>query len=67
VRLKRRLREVIRTHQQSLRMGFDVIVLARDNACALSYAQVRGKMVELWRAAGLLMTGEALPGCSSEE
>jgi ribonuclease P protein component len=58
-RIKRRLREAIRT--LSVRKGFDVVLVARPGSADLDFESVRALVVQLFAASGLLgdVTAEA--------
>ena len=42
--VKRRIREWFRQNQQSLRGVFDIVIVARKNACALDFAELKGEL-----------------------
>ena len=52
-RLRRRLREILRLHQQEANTGWDLIVLARGGACETGYVRLELAFTELGRRLGL--------------
>lgn len=40
-RVRRRLREIYRTHEEEMKPGFDLVVVARTRAAFASYAELR--------------------------
>lgn len=40
-RVRRRLREIYRTHEEEMKPGFDLVVVARTRAAFVSYAELR--------------------------
>lgn len=52
-RVKRRLREVSRLHQHSLRGDYDMVLLARRAAAEADFATLRRAVVDVWRRAGV--------------
>ena len=53
-RIRRRLREIIRTHQSALRAGFWFVVIARANAAEAPYRQLLDEWLRLAERASIL-------------
>jgi len=53
-RLRRRLREIVRTEQQRLRAGFWCVVIARPAAAQASYRALRDEWLHLAERASIL-------------
>ena len=53
-RVRRRLREVYRLHEDQLRLGFDVVVVARVRAAHVSYWELDRAFLQLADKLGLL-------------
>lgn len=63
-RLRRRLREVTRLHQELLVGGFDYVIVGSAAAAPLLYEQLAEELVELLRAARRWVL--AASGCSTD-
>jgi len=46
-RVRRRLREIYRTHEEEMKPGFDLVVVARTRAAFASYAELRRDFLRL--------------------
>src|SRR5690349_13327143 len=46
-RVRRRLREIVRQHQQKLRPGFWMVVIARSDAVRATYDELKGEWLHL--------------------
>jgi ribonuclease P protein component len=55
-RLRRRLREAVRSIHPQIQPGYDVVVVARVPSLSLSYWELRQALVEVMQRAGLLET-----------
>ncbi|MBR2717233.1 MAG: ribonuclease P protein component [Oscillospiraceae bacterium] len=53
-RIRRRLREIYRLHEPSLRRGFDIIIVARVRARGAAYGELEGDCVRLFASLGLV-------------
>ena len=53
-RIRRRLREIYRTHEEEFLPGRDIVVVARSRAAAASYRQLERSMLTLSARLGLL-------------
>jgi ribonuclease P protein component len=53
-RLRRRIREFFRLHRHHLKSPTDLVVIARQGAPALSYAQIRDELLRGCHKGGLL-------------
>lgn len=53
-RIRRRLREIYRTHEEEFLPGRDIVVVARSRATAASYRQLERSMLTLSARLGLL-------------
>jgi len=53
-RVRRRLREVVRQHQQDLRQGFWFVIIARYEAATASYGALEDEWLRLARRASIL-------------
>ena len=54
-RVRRRLREIVRRHQQHLRQGFWFVTIARYEAAAASYSALEDEWLRLARRASILL------------
>lgn len=53
-RVRRRLREIYRLHEENFRRGYDIVVVARGQAVDASYAQLQDAYLSLADKLGLL-------------
>jgi len=53
-RIKRYLREIVRTHKGDLKRGLRVVIVARPGANQLTFAQCREKILELFRKGNVI-------------
>ena len=53
-RVRRRLREIVRRHQQELRQGFWFVIIARYEAATASYGALEDEWLRLARRASIL-------------
>lgn len=53
-RVRRRLREIVRTQLGQIDPGWDVVISARDNAGAATYAELRESVVGLAAQSGIV-------------
>ena len=60
-RVKRRLREVYRLNEGKLDTQWDVILLARQGAAVVQFAQLEKKFLSLCRRAGILKEIQRVP------
>ncbi len=63
-RLRRRMREVFRTHRPAMQGGWDIVVVARPGAAELDFATVRGTLLALWNRLGILEPSPPAPPCA---
>ena len=54
-RVRRRLRETVRRHQDQLRHGFWFVIIARDEAVTASYRALEDEWLRLARRASILL------------
>lgn len=54
-RVRRRLREIVRQHQQKLRPGFWIVVIARSDAVRATYAELEREWLHLSKRASILL------------
>ncbi len=54
-RVRRRLREIVRRHQHSLRQQFWIVIIARRNAVKASYGALEDEWLRLARRASILL------------
>ena len=54
-RVRRRLREIVRRHQNELRQGFWFVIIARDEAATASYGALEDEWLRLARRASILL------------
>jgi ribonuclease P protein component len=54
-RIRRRLREIVRRRQHSLRQGFWFVVIARQDAASVRYAALEDEWLRLARRASILL------------
>jgi len=54
-RVRRRLREIVRRHQDQLRQGFWIVIIARHEAAAASYRELEDEWLRLARRASILL------------
>jgi ribonuclease P protein component len=59
--VRRRLREIIRQHQQELAPGWHWVVIARWRAPSLSLAELEKDWLHLARRSGILLPGSPQP------
>ncbi|MGN0013125.1 MAG: ribonuclease P protein component [Candidatus Bruticola sp.] len=64
-RVKRRLREVYRLNEGKLDTQWDVILLARQGAAVVQFAQLEKKFLSLCRRAGILKEVPRIPETAS--
>ena len=55
-RLKRRIREIFRVQRSYLKDAFDLVVIARDGACELSFRELETQLLELFQRARIMKT-----------
>jgi len=61
-RIKRRIREILRIHYNSLRTHVDIVVVARSRGLAtMPFAQLQDTIVQLLRRAGLWQPPDSPP------
>lgn len=53
-RLRRRLREIFRTHRPEMDVAWDVVVVARPGAAELDFATLQETILGLWKRLGIL-------------
>lgn len=53
-RLRRRLREAVRTIHPQMKPGYDVVIIARLPSLSLSYGELRQALLEATQRAGLV-------------
>ncbi|RMG90395.1 MAG: ribonuclease P protein component [Chloroflexi bacterium] len=58
-RAKRLLREVVRRHLDEIEAGWDVVLIAREQTAAVSYAEVETAVLALLSRAGLYRSPQA--------
>lgn len=56
-RLRRRVKEIVRLQAAKLQDGYDLILIVRKPALALSYKEMEGSVLHVLRKAGLLKGG----------
>jgi ribonuclease P protein component len=49
------LREIVRRHQDQLRQGFWIVIIARHEAAAASYRELEDEWLRLARRASILL------------
>lgn len=54
-RVRRRIREMYRTHEGRIRPGYDIVVVARTRAVAAQYPELKHSFLRLLRKLGLLV------------
>ena len=54
-RVRRRLREIVRRHQQELRQGFWFVIVARNQSATASYGALEDEWLRLARRASILL------------
>ena len=54
-RVRRRLREIVRRHQDQLRQGFWFVIIARHEAATASYRELEDEWLRLARRASILL------------
>lgn len=54
-RVRRRLREIVRSHQDQLRQGFWFVIIARHEAATASYRELEDEWLRLARRASILL------------
>ena len=54
-RVRRRLREIVRRHQDQLRRGFWFVIIARHEAATASYRALEDEWLRLARRASILL------------
>ena len=57
-KVRRRLREIYRLHEDRILPGFDVVVVARTKAAFASYSQLQRDFLRLLDKLGILRKGE---------
>ena len=58
-RIRRRVRELFRTHRPQLTDRFDIVVVARKNAASLEYTEMRRQILGVLEQRGYLRTTSA--------
>lgn len=64
-RVRRRLREVVRTHWETIQPRWDLVILARKGALEVSYQSLQESLLTLLRKAGTLRKLEAASALAS--
>jgi len=59
-RLRRRVKEIVRLNAGKLQAAYDLILIVRKPALALSYKEMEGSILHVLRKAGLLKGGTPL-------
>ena len=59
-RIRRRLREVYRLHESQFLPGWDIVVVARNKALHVSFADLTAAYLSLAKNAGILCAGDDL-------
>jgi len=54
-RVRRRLREIVRRHQNEVRQGFWFVIIARHEAATVSYGALEDEWLRLARRASILL------------
>jgi ribonuclease P protein component len=54
-RVRRRLREIVRRHQNEVRQGFWFVIIARHEAATASYGALKDEWLRLARRASILL------------
>lgn len=54
-RVRRRLRDIVRRHQQKLRAGFWFVVIAKSDAARATYVELEGEWLHLAKRASILL------------
>ena len=54
-RVRRRLREIVRRHQNEMRQGFWFVIIARQEAATASYGALKDEWLRLARRASILL------------
>ena len=54
-RIRRRLREIVRRHQNEVRQGFWFVIIARHEAATASYSALEDEWLRLARRASILL------------
>ena len=54
-RVRRRLREIVRRHQDQLRQGFWFVIIARHEAATASFRELEDEWLRLARRASILL------------
>lgn len=54
-RVRRRLREIVRQHQQELRQGFWIVLVARRDAAEANYRALEHELLRLAKRASILL------------
>ncbi len=57
-RLRRRLREIYRLHEQGFERGYDLVIVARSAAMTASYHQLEGAYLHLAKELGIYSAEE---------
>lgn len=63
-RLRRRVKEIVRLNADKLQASYDLILIVRKPALALSYKEMEGSVLHVLRKAGLLKGGTPHAGGS---
>ena len=59
--VRRRIRELYRTHESQLVPGYDIVVVARTRAIVSRYADLERSFVQLMKKLGMLAPRESQP------
>lgn len=65
-RVRRRLREIMRLYRNSLAAGWDVVVVARQQAAAASFQQLQAALGRVLARLGVLKAGQPFAGGVTE-
>ena len=60
-RVRRRFREIVRLHEQELKQGWDIVIVARTRAVGAEYARLDAAFLSACRALGLARDQEVSP------
>ena len=57
-RIRRRLKEIYRLHEHTLRTGFNIVLVARVKSRDAGWSELESSVLSLFKKLGLLNTGE---------
>ncbi|MBU4360887.1 ribonuclease P protein component [Candidatus Parcubacteria bacterium] len=52
-KIRRRIKEIVRLNDEKLKQGFDVMILTRELVKELSYQEIKSKLLDLFKKAGI--------------